>query len=143
MLVVSCKPKRRLNVAGRRFRVGTVNGVKVIYVRCGVGMVSLFFFFLNLKISISSLCSELTMWFWLSQVNAAAATQQLADFFNIRGIVHFGIAGSLDPRISYGDVAVLKRVANTAVYDWLVYIHNCFIWTSIYCSCNLFTGNCN
>ncbi|KAJ0102304.1 hypothetical protein Patl1_05978 [Pistacia atlantica] len=76
--------------ASRRFRVGTVNDVKVIYVRCGVGM-----------------------------VNAAAATQQLADFFNVRGIVHFGIAGSLDPTISYGDVAVIKRVANTAVYDML------------------------
>ncbi|KAJ0044367.1 hypothetical protein Pint_05917 [Pistacia integerrima] len=57
--------------------------------------------------------------FWVGKVNAAAATQQMIDFFNISGIVHFGIAGSLNKNYSYGDVVVLKRVANTGNYDWL------------------------
>ncbi|KAJ4913060.1 Phosphorylase superfamily protein [Raphanus sativus] len=53
-----------LDLSGRRFRIGKIHGKKVVYVRCGIGM-----------------------------VNAAAATQQMIDVFNMKGIVHFGIAG--------------------------------------------------
>ncbi|KAJ0046210.1 hypothetical protein Pint_05921 [Pistacia integerrima] len=74
----------------RRFRIGTINGTKVIYVRCGIGL-----------------------------VNAAAATQQLADLFDITGIIHSGIAGNLNGSLSYGDVTILRRVANAAIFDWL------------------------
>lgn len=36
----------------------------------------------------------------LNQVNAAAATQQMVDLFDIVGIVHFGIAGNVNNSMS-------------------------------------------
>ncbi|XP_021295280.1 bark storage protein B-like isoform X2 [Herrania umbratica] len=68
-----------VDLSGRRFRIGKVHGKKVIYVRCGVGM-----------------------------VNAAAATQQMLDLFAVEGIIHFGIAGN-NPQgtVDQDDVAQL------------------------------------
>ncbi|CAK7325339.1 unnamed protein product [Dovyalis caffra] len=80
----------RLGVAGRRFRIGKVQGKKVIYVRCGVGM-----------------------------VNAASATQQMLDMFDITGIVHFGNAGNVNNSMSIGDVSIPKQFAHTGIWDWL------------------------
>lgn len=79
-----------MDLSGRRFRVGKVQGKKVIYVRCGVGM-----------------------------VNAAAATQQMLDKFDITGIVHFGIAGNVNNSMSIGDVTIPKQFAHTGIWDWL------------------------
>ncbi|KAK1571639.1 hypothetical protein Q3G72_020600 [Acer saccharum] len=79
-----------VDLAGRRFRVGKINGKKVIYVRCGVGM-----------------------------VNGAAATQQMVDFFDVKGVVHFGIAGNVNNSMSIGDVTIPQQFAHTALWDWL------------------------
>ncbi|XP_057470404.1 bark storage protein A-like isoform X1 [Actinidia eriantha] len=79
-----------VDLSGRRYRVGKLEGKKVIYVRCGVGM-----------------------------VNAAATTQQMLDLFDITGIVHFGIAGNANNSMSIGDVSIPQQVAHTGIWDWL------------------------
>ncbi|KAJ4840474.1 hypothetical protein Tsubulata_039822 [Turnera subulata] len=87
------KPHRKhpfVDLSGRRFRIGTVQSKKVIYVRCGVGM-----------------------------VNAAAATQQMLDLFDITGVVHFGISGNANNSMSIGDVTIPKQLAHTGIWDWL------------------------
>ncbi|KAJ8759192.1 hypothetical protein K2173_004199 [Erythroxylum novogranatense] len=52
-------------------------------------------------------------------VNAAAATQQMLDVFDMKGIVHFGIAGYSNSSMSIGDVSIPKQVAHTGIWDWL------------------------
>ncbi|EFH45982.1 hypothetical protein ARALYDRAFT_354336 [Arabidopsis lyrata subsp. lyrata] len=81
-----------LDLSGRRFRfrIGKIHGKKVVYVRCGIGM-----------------------------VNAAAATQQMIDVFNVKGIVHFGIAGNINNSMSIGDVSIPKQITNAGLWDWL------------------------
>jgi purine-nucleoside phosphorylase len=58
----------------------------------------------------------------LNQVNAAAATQQMLDLFDIQGIVHFGIAGNVNDSLSIGDVSIPKQFAHTGIWDWQVFI---------------------
>ncbi|XP_060675649.1 bark storage protein A [Ziziphus jujuba] len=79
-----------VDLSGRRFKIGKVHDKKVIYVRCGIGM-----------------------------VNAAAATQQMVDLFNVAGIVHFGIAGNVNNSMSIGDVSIPKQLADTGLWDWV------------------------
>ncbi|CAK7325340.1 unnamed protein product [Dovyalis caffra] len=79
-----------VDLSGRRYRIGTIYGKKVIYVRCGVGL-----------------------------VNAAAVTQQMLDLFDITGIVHFGISGNTNNSMSIGDVSIPKQIANTGLWNWL------------------------
>ncbi|XWS75248.1 hypothetical protein CRYUN_Cryun01aG0069500 [Craigia yunnanensis] len=79
-----------VDLSGRKFRIGKVHGKKVIYVRCGVGM-----------------------------VNAAAVTQQMLDLFNVDGIIHFGIAGNANDSMSIGDVSIPCQVAHTGIWDWV------------------------
>ncbi|KAB1225296.1 Bark storage protein A [Morella rubra] len=79
-----------VDLSGRRFRVGRILDKKVIYVRCGIGM-----------------------------INAAAATQQMLDLFDIKGIIHFGIAGNVNDSLSIGDVTIPKQFAHTGIWDWL------------------------
>ncbi|KAH8501846.1 hypothetical protein H0E87_016571 [Populus deltoides] len=79
-----------VDLSGRRYRVGTIYGKKVIYVRCGIGM-----------------------------VNAAAVTQQMLDLFDVAGIVHFGISGNINNSMSIGDVSIPKQFANTGLWNWL------------------------
>ncbi|XP_006413443.2 bark storage protein A [Eutrema salsugineum] len=76
--------------AGRRFQIGKIHGKKVVYVRCGRGL-----------------------------VNAAAVTQQMIDVFNVKGIVHFGIAGNINNSMSIGDVSIPKQITNAGLWDWL------------------------
>ncbi|XVE68714.1 hypothetical protein DITRI_Ditri09bG0091400 [Diplodiscus trichospermus] len=79
-----------IDLSGRRFRIGKVQGRKVIYVRCGIGM-----------------------------INAAAATQQMIDLFDMKGIIHFGIAGNINNSMSIGDVTIPKQVAHTGIWEWV------------------------
>ncbi|KAH9328921.1 hypothetical protein KI387_001029 [Taxus chinensis] len=79
-----------VDLSGRRYRIGTIYGKRVIYVRCGIGI-----------------------------LNAGVTTQLLADLFNIVGVVHFGIAGNANNSLSIGDVTVPKYVAHTGVLEWL------------------------
>ncbi|GAB2227534.1 hypothetical protein Droror1_Dr00009356 [Drosera rotundifolia] len=76
-------------LSGRRYNVGTISGVDVIYVMTG----------------------EKT-------VNAGVAVQILLDAFDIIGVVHYGIAGSTNDSLLIGDVAVLNYVAFTNSWDW-------------------------
>ncbi|KAL0873410.1 hypothetical protein Bca101_023115 [Brassica carinata] len=79
-----------LDLSGRRFRIGKIHRKKVMYVRCGRGM-----------------------------VNAAAATQQMIDVFNVKGIIHFGIAGNTNNSMSIGDVTIPNQITNAGLWDWL------------------------
>ena len=65
----------------------------------------------------------MSYWCWVNQVNAAAATQQMVDLFDIKGIVHFGIAGNVNDSLSIGDVTVPKQIAHTGIWDWQVHIY--------------------
>uniref|UniRef100_A0A7N0TXJ3 Nucleoside phosphorylase domain-containing protein n=1 Tax=Kalanchoe fedtschenkoi TaxID=63787 RepID=A0A7N0TXJ3_KALFE len=73
-----------IELAGRRFNVGKIKGVDVIYVMSG----------------------ELTI---------------LVDTFDIRGVVHYGIAGSSNSSLNIGDVSIMKYVAFTGSWKWKEY----------------------
>ncbi|KAL4290025.1 hypothetical protein GQ457_14G022160 [Hibiscus cannabinus] len=77
-------------LSGRKFRFGEIHGRKVVYVRCGIGM-----------------------------MNAVAATQQMLDVFDVKGIIHFGIAGNTNNSMSIGDVTIPDQVAHTGIWDWV------------------------
>ncbi|KAF8117803.1 hypothetical protein N665_0008s0145 [Sinapis alba] len=79
-----------IDLSGRRFRIGKIHGKKVMYVRCGRGM-----------------------------VNAAAATQQMIDVFKVKGIIHFGIAGNINNSMFIGDVSIPNQITNAGLWDWL------------------------
>ena len=64
-------------VAGMDFYEGTLDGVDVVIVKCGVG-----------------------------KVNAASCAQILIDLFGVDRIINTGVAGSLDARIDIGDIVV-------------------------------------
>ncbi|TXG49386.1 hypothetical protein EZV62_025261 [Acer yangbiense] len=57
--------------------------------------------------------------FFVGKVNAAATTQQLLDHFDLKGIIHFGIAGNVNNSMSIGDVTIPKQFADTGLWDWL------------------------
>ncbi|MCL7029704.1 hypothetical protein MKW94_012232, partial [Papaver nudicaule] len=74
----------------RKFNIGSIKGTKVIYVMSGQ-----------------------------RRLNAGIIVQILLDVFDIRGIVHYGIAGSADNSLSYGDVSIPKYVAFTGSWNWM------------------------
>ncbi|KAF7146920.1 hypothetical protein RHSIM_Rhsim03G0222100 [Rhododendron simsii] len=78
-----------VGLSGRRFNIGRIRGVDVIYVMSG----------------------EQTL-------NAGITVQILIDVFDIKGIVHYGTAGSANDSLSIGDVSVPKYVAFTGSWNW-------------------------
>lgn len=78
-----------VQLAGRRFNIGKIKGVDVIYVMSG----------------------EQTL-------NAGITVQLLIDTFDVVGIVHYGIAGSTNDSLLIGDVSVPKYVAQTSSWKW-------------------------
>ncbi|PNT07384.2 hypothetical protein POPTR_013G082700v4 [Populus trichocarpa] len=79
-----------VDIAGRRFHIGTLNARYIVYVKIGG-----------------------------NSVNAAIAVQILLNRFRIQGIIHFGSAGSLDEKsIVPGDVSVPLAVAFTGAWNW-------------------------
>lgn len=80
-LVKKLQNKVRVEKAGNAFFEGTLNGLKVVVVRCGVG-----------------------------KVNAAMCVQILCDCFDVSCVVNTGIAGSLDAQLDIGDLVVSKDV---------------------------------
>jgi nucleoside phosphorylase len=48
-------------------------------------------------------------------------TQLLLTLFDVKGIVHFGIAGNADPNRQIGDVAVPRYWAHTGLWNWQVH----------------------
>ncbi|KAL8138622.1 hypothetical protein V2J09_004623 [Rumex salicifolius] len=81
-----------IDFAGRRFRFGTIEEKKVILVMTGLGM-----------------------------VNAGVTTQLLLSLFNIKGVVHYGIAGNANPSLNIGDVTIPKYWAHTGLWNWQRY----------------------
>ncbi|GFQ00348.1 bark storage protein a [Phtheirospermum japonicum] len=43
----------------------------------------------------------------------------MLDYFNIKGLIHFGISGNTNSSLSIGDVTIPKQFANTGLWDWL------------------------
>ncbi|KAJ0079417.1 hypothetical protein Patl1_23821 [Pistacia atlantica] len=78
-----------VDLAGRRFNIGKIKNVDVIYVMTG----------------------EQTL-------NAGITVQILLDVFDIEGVVHYGTAGSSNDSLSLGDVSVMKYVAFTSSWKW-------------------------
>ncbi|XP_071722634.1 bark storage protein A-like [Rutidosis leptorrhynchoides] len=78
-----------IEMAGRRFNIGKIKGVNVIYVMSGEQM-----------------------------VNAALTTQILVDTFNLYGIIHYGIGGSSNDTVSFASVSVVKYAAFTSAWHW-------------------------
>uniref|UniRef100_J3M530 Nucleoside phosphorylase domain-containing protein n=1 Tax=Oryza brachyantha TaxID=4533 RepID=J3M530_ORYBR len=81
-----------LDVAGRRFRFGTIANRKVIIVMTSLGM-----------------------------LNSGVTTQFLLTLFDVEGIVHFGIAGNADPNLRIGDVTVPRYWMHTGLWYWQRY----------------------
>ncbi|XP_020097958.1 bark storage protein A-like [Ananas comosus] len=81
-----------LDIGGRRFHLGKVGKDKLIMVMTG-----------------------------LSMVNAGLATQLLLSLFEIKGVVHFGIAGNANPELQIGDVTIPQYWAHTGLWNWQRY----------------------
>ncbi|XP_054797283.1 uncharacterized protein LOC129302426 [Prosopis cineraria] len=81
-----------IDFAGRRFRFGSIEGQPVILVMTG-----------------------------LSMINAAITTQLLISSFDVKGVVHYGIAGNANPSLHIGDVAIPQSWAHLALWNWQRY----------------------
>lgn len=66
--------------AGRDFFEGTLEGISVVVVQCGIG-----------------------------KVNAGICVQVLADMFGVTHVVNTGVAGALNPELNIGDILVSKK----------------------------------
>ncbi|KAG8647921.1 bark storage protein B-like [Manihot esculenta] len=80
-----------IELAGRKFNAGTINGSSVIYVKAGDG----------------------------PSINAAITAQLLVIFFAPKGIIHIGRAGTVNDSLSIGDVVVPKEVGFLGNWKWL------------------------
>ncbi|KAG7980710.1 hypothetical protein I3843_05G197000 [Carya illinoinensis] len=78
-----------VDLAGRRFNIGTIDGVDVIYVMTG----------------------EQT-------INAGITVQILLDTFDIQAVVHYGTSGSANDSLNLGDVSIPNYVAFTGSWKW-------------------------
>ncbi|KAM0018141.1 putative adenosylhomocysteine nucleosidase [Helianthus debilis subsp. tardiflorus] len=81
-----------LDISGRRFRIGTLENQRVIIVMTG-----------------------------LSMLNAGITTQLLLSLFNVKGVLHFGIAGNANTKLEIGDVVIPKFWAHTGLWSWQRY----------------------
>ncbi|KAK6941496.1 Nucleoside phosphorylase domain [Dillenia turbinata] len=81
-----------LDVSGRRFRIGKLENQRVIVVMTG-----------------------------LSMLNAGITTQLLLTLFNVKGVLHVGVAGNANPNLQIGDVTIPKYWAHTGLWNWQRY----------------------
>ncbi|KAL7159341.1 hypothetical protein ABFS83_01G020800 [Erythranthe nasuta] len=81
-----------IDFAGRRFRFGTIYEEKVILVMTGLAM-----------------------------LNAGITTQLMLSLFNIKGVLHYGIAGNANPSLNIGDVTIPEYWSHTALWNWQRY----------------------
>ena len=79
ILLSVLEDKKETTVAGSTFYEGTLEGLEVAIVQCGVG-----------------------------KVNAAICAQILCDRFGVTHLVNTGIAGSLDAKLDIGDLLISK-----------------------------------
>ncbi|XP_010047917.2 bark storage protein A [Eucalyptus grandis] len=78
-----------LDILGRRFRFGKVKNKKVVIVMTG-----------------------------LSMLNAGITTELLLALFDVKGVVHYGIAGNANPQLQIGDVTIPQYWAHTGLWNW-------------------------
>jgi len=83
---------KALDLAGRRFHIGSVHKHKVIIVMSGLAM-----------------------------LNSGLTTQLLLSFFEVKGVIHYGIAGNANPSLHIGDVTVPRYWAHTGLWNWQRY----------------------
>ncbi|GFP94459.1 bark storage protein a [Phtheirospermum japonicum] len=81
-----------IDVSGRRFRFGMIAGEKVILVMTGLAM-----------------------------LNAGITTQLLLSLFNVKGVIHYGIAGNANPALHVGDVTIPQYWSHIALWSWQRY----------------------
>ncbi|XP_072960646.1 bark storage protein A [Typha angustifolia] len=81
-----------LDVGGKRFRFGSIGKEKVIVVMTGLGM-----------------------------LNAGLTTQLLLSLFDVKGVVHFGVAGNANPDLQIGDVTIPLYWGHTGLWYWQRY----------------------
>lgn len=81
-----------LDFGGRRFRFGSVGKEKCIVVMTGLGM-----------------------------LNAGLTTQLLLSLFDVKGVVHFGVAGNANPDLQIGDVTIPLYWSHTGLWNWQRY----------------------
>nr|GEX22415.1 putative E3 ubiquitin-protein ligase LIN [Tanacetum cinerariifolium] len=86
---VTSEKRPYVDVSGRRFRIGTIENQRVIVVMTG-----------------------------LSMLNAGITTQLLLSLFNVKGVLHFGIAGNANTELEIGDVTIPKFWAHTGLWLW-------------------------
>ncbi|RDX79679.1 Bark storage protein A [Mucuna pruriens] len=75
--------------AGKHFRIGILEKKRVIVVMCGLGM-----------------------------LNAGLSTQLLLTLFDVKGVLHYGIAGNGNPKLQIGDVTIPQYWAHTGLWHW-------------------------
>ncbi|XP_030448250.2 bark storage protein A-like [Syzygium oleosum] len=78
-----------LDISGRRFRFGKVENKKVVIVMTG-----------------------------LSMLNAGITTELLLTLFEVKGVVHYGIAGNANPQLQIGDVTIPQYWAHPGLWYW-------------------------
>ncbi|KAK7314444.1 hypothetical protein VNO77_32968 [Canavalia gladiata] len=75
--------------SGKHFRIGELEKKKVIVVMSGLGM-----------------------------LNAGVSTQLLLTLFDVKGVLHYGIAGNANPKLQIGDVTIPQYWAHTGLWHW-------------------------
>ncbi|VAH59284.1 unnamed protein product [Triticum turgidum subsp. durum] len=86
---VASKSIPNMDIQGRRFRFGTIEGQSVVIVMTG-----------------------------LSMLNAGLTTQMLLSLFRVKGIVHWGIAGNANEDLQIGDVTIPEYWAHVSLWNW-------------------------
>ncbi|XBI26348.1 hypothetical protein VPH35_051086 [Triticum aestivum] len=86
---VASKSIPNMDIQGRRFRFGTIEGQSVVMVMTG-----------------------------LSMLNAGLTTQMLLSLFRVKGIVHWGIAGNANEDLQIGDVTIPEYWAHVSLWNW-------------------------
>lgn len=78
-----------IDVSGRRFYVGEIEGQRILAVMTGLGM-----------------------------LNAGITTQLLLTHFNISGVLHYGIAGNANDELNIGDITIPQYWAHIGLWEW-------------------------
>ncbi|KAI5069159.1 hypothetical protein GOP47_0015460 [Adiantum capillus-veneris] len=86
-----------IDISGRRFHVGEVAGRRVLAVMTGLGM-----------------------------LNTGITTQLLLTYFDISGVLHYGIAGNADDELNIGDITIPRYWAHTGLWEWERYAGESF-----------------
>ena len=113
-----------INLSGRRFRFGAIAGRKVILVMTGLAMVYKIKPKITFSISPGKIKAnnqiKVGLFNMVLQVNAGITTQLLLSLFNVKGVVHYGIAGNANPSFNVGDVTIPQYWAHLGLWNWQV-----------------------